>query len=85
VNEKVCEDPKLVKAEDFFFSGLNKPGNTANKLRSNVAQVNVAQIPGLNTLGISLVRIDYAVLGETRHEIRVTSRADHKYDTNNKQ
>ncbi|KAM7523201.1 hypothetical protein LguiA_013103 [Lonicera macranthoides] len=38
VNGKFCKNPKLAKADDFFFSGLN-------------------------TLGISLVRIDYAPNG----------------------
>ncbi|MBA0574101.1 hypothetical protein Golob_001336 [Gossypium lobatum] len=63
VNGKFCADPKLAVAEDFFFSGLNKPGNTSNLVGSNVTTVNVDQIPGLNTLGISLVRIDYAPYG----------------------
>ncbi|XP_058071320.1 putative germin-like protein 2-1 isoform X3 [Magnolia sinica] len=49
--------------DDFFFTGLDKPGNTSNKVGSNVTQVNVAQIAGLNTLGVSLVRIDYAPYG----------------------
>ena len=51
-------------AEDFFFQGLNIPGNTENPLGFNVTTVNVDQIPGLNTLGISLVRIDYAPYGQ---------------------
>ncbi|KAE8707791.1 Germin-like protein subfamily 1 member 14 [Hibiscus syriacus] len=63
VNGKFCKDPKLAVAEDFFFSGLNKPGNTANPVGSNVTMVNVDALPGLNTLGISLVRIDYAPNG----------------------
>ena len=63
VNGKFCKDPKLAVAEDFFFSGLDKPGNTSNLVGSNVTTVNVDQIPGLNTLGISLVRIDYAPYG----------------------
>ncbi|KAG8383960.1 hypothetical protein BUALT_Bualt04G0068200 [Buddleja alternifolia] len=63
VNGKICKDPKMVTADDFFFSGLNKPGNTSNPLRSRVTAVNVNQLPGLNTLGISLVRIDYAPYG----------------------
>lgn len=63
MNGFACKDPRLAKTEDFFFSGLDKPGNTANKLGSNVTQVNVAQIAGLNTLGVSLVRIDYAPYG----------------------
>ncbi|KAL5552388.1 hypothetical protein UlMin_002564 [Ulmus minor] len=63
VNGKFCKDPKLATAEDFFTSGLNIPGNTNNKVGSNVTTVNVDKIPGLNTLGISLVRIDYAPYG----------------------
>ncbi|RWR81873.1 germin-like protein 12-2 [Cinnamomum micranthum f. kanehirae] len=58
VNGCVCKNPKLVKADDFFLLGLDKLGNTMNKVGSNVTQVNVAQIRGLNTIGISLVRID---------------------------
>ncbi|ERN18737.1 putative germin-like protein 2-1 [Amborella trichopoda] len=64
VNGKVCKDPQLAQANDFFFAGLDKPGNTANALGSRVTQVNVAQIAGLNTLGISMVRIDYAPGGQ---------------------
>ena len=63
MNGKFCKDPKLATAEDFFTSGLNIPGNTKNKVGSNVTTVNVDRIPGLNTLGISLVRIDYAPYG----------------------
>ncbi|KAF3943153.1 hypothetical protein CMV_030257 [Castanea mollissima] len=64
VNGKFCKDPKLVKPEDFFFEGLNIPGNTDNKVGSNVTAVNVDTLPGLNTLGISIVRIDFAPYGE---------------------
>ncbi|KAE8699181.1 Germin-like protein subfamily 1 member 13 [Hibiscus syriacus] len=63
VNGKFCKDPKLVTANDFFFSGLDKAGNTSNAVGSRVTPVNVDQISGLNTLGISLVRIDYAPYG----------------------
>ncbi|KAI3957551.1 hypothetical protein MKX01_001910 [Papaver californicum] len=63
VNGMVCKDPKLAEANDFFFPGLHIPGNTSNTQGSKVTPVNVAQIPGLNTLGISLVRIDYAPWG----------------------
>ncbi|PPR95550.1 hypothetical protein GOBAR_AA25121 [Gossypium barbadense] len=63
VNGKFCKDPKLAKAQDFYYSGLNIPRNTSNPVGSTVTPVNVAQIPGLNTLGISLVRIDYAPNG----------------------
>ena len=64
MNGRFCKNPKLVKAEDFFFPGLNIPGNTKNPVGSNVTAVNVFNLPGLNTLGISFVRIDYAPYGE---------------------
>ncbi|XP_062083238.1 germin-like protein subfamily 1 member 17 [Humulus lupulus] len=64
VNGKFCKNPKLVKPEDFFFSGLNMAGDTTNPVGSNVTIVNVDAFPGLNTLGISLVRIDYAPYGQ---------------------
>ncbi|KAL2539287.1 Germin-like protein subfamily 1 member 18 [Abeliophyllum distichum] len=63
VNGHACKDPKLVDANDFFLSGLHLPGNTSNPVGSRVTPANVVQIPGLNTLGISLVRIDYAPWG----------------------
>ncbi|KAF2295666.1 hypothetical protein GH714_033514 [Hevea brasiliensis] len=63
VNGKFCRDPILATANDFSFSGLNIPGNTSNKVGSNVTLVNVDKIPGLNTLGISLARIDFAPYG----------------------
>ncbi|KAF0895763.1 hypothetical protein E2562_014370 [Oryza meyeriana var. granulata] len=63
VNGVACKDGKEVAAEDFFFSGLHMAGNTTNKQGSAVTAVNVAQVPGLNTLGISLARIDYAPSG----------------------
>ncbi|KAL1191010.1 putative germin-like protein subfamily 1 member 12 [Cardamine amara subsp. amara] len=65
VNGKFCKDPKLATADDFFFSGLDKAKNTeSSPVGSNVTTANVDQIPGLNTLGISLVRIDYGVNGQ---------------------
>jgi quercetin dioxygenase-like cupin family protein len=64
VNRKFCKDLEDSKAEDFFFSRLQNPGNTDNPIGSNVTTVNVEKIPGLNTLGISLARIDFAPYGE---------------------
>ncbi|PIN00514.1 hypothetical protein CDL12_26983 [Handroanthus impetiginosus] len=63
VNGKICKNPNQVAAEDFFFNGLNKPGNTSNPLGSKVTLVNVDKLPGLNTLGISLARLDFAPYG----------------------
>jgi quercetin dioxygenase-like cupin family protein len=64
VNGKFCKDLNDSKAEDFFYSGLQKPGKIDDKVGSIVTPVNVVQIPGLNTLGISLARIDYAPYGQ---------------------
>ncbi|XP_044437754.1 putative germin-like protein 2-1 [Triticum aestivum] len=64
VNGFACKDPKTTVVEDFYFSGLHMAGNTSNKQGSIVTAVNVAQIAGLNTLGVSLARIDYAPYGQ---------------------
>ncbi|KAG0487163.1 hypothetical protein HPP92_009258 [Vanilla planifolia] len=63
VNGFVCKNPKQVTAEDFFFAGLRQPGNTANPVGSSVTPAFVGQLPGLNTLGISAARIDFAPYG----------------------
>ena len=63
VNGLACKDPKLAEANDFFFSGLHLAGNTSNAVGSRVTPVTVSQLPGLNTLGISMVRIDYKPWG----------------------
>ncbi|WJX23260.1 hypothetical protein P8452_12483 [Trifolium repens] len=59
----VCKDPKLVEANDFFFSGLHIAGNTSNSVGSKVTPVFASQLPGLNTLGISVARVDLAPWG----------------------
>nr|GME14773.1 putative germin-like protein 2-1 [Ipomoea batatas] len=63
VNGKICKNPMEVDANDFLFQGLNKPENTSNPLGSAVSPVNVNNLPGLNTLGISLARIDFEPYG----------------------
>ncbi|CAI9261215.1 unnamed protein product [Lactuca saligna] len=55
VNGVTCKNPMQVQAEDFFFSGLHLRGNTSNQLGSKVTPVFATQLPGLNTLGISMV------------------------------
>lgn len=49
-----------VTEDDFYFKGLANPGNTDNTYGSVVTGANVEKVPGLNTLGVSLSRIDYA-------------------------
>ncbi|KAJ9163195.1 hypothetical protein P3X46_022893 [Hevea brasiliensis] len=63
VNGASCKDPKQVQAGDFLFTGLHLPGNTSNPAGSKATLVTAAQLPGLNTLGVSMVRIDYAPWG----------------------
>ncbi|KDP34917.1 hypothetical protein JCGZ_09205 [Jatropha curcas] len=63
VNGFPCKDPKQVQANDFFFTGLHLPTNTSNPsgLGSNI--ITATRLPGLNTLGISLARVDFAPSG----------------------
>ncbi|KAK6150868.1 hypothetical protein DH2020_015800 [Rehmannia glutinosa] len=63
VNGHICKDPKTVTADDFSYSGLNKPGNITSPVGTKINLVFVDELPGLNTLGISMVRIDYAPHG----------------------
>ncbi|CAA0833873.1 Germin-like protein subfamily 1 member 18 [Striga hermonthica] len=63
VNGKICKDPNTVTSDDFYFSGLNKAGNITSPFGTKVTIVFVNQLPGLNTLGISMVRIDFAPAG----------------------
>lgn len=60
VNGFVCKDSANVTADEFFFGGLASPGVINNSVGSIVTLANVDKIPGLNTLGVSLARIDYA-------------------------
>nr|KAJ0187551.1 hypothetical protein LSAT_V11C900496510 [Lactuca sativa] len=63
VNGLVCKESRLVQADDFFYRGLQLMGNTSNAAGSAVTPVTVAELPGLNTLGISMARIDFAPQG----------------------
>ncbi|KAA8545331.1 hypothetical protein F0562_020115 [Nyssa sinensis] len=58
VNGFACKEN--ISSADFFFDGLAKAGLTNNSMGSLVTAANVQKIPGLNTLGVSLSRIDYA-------------------------
>ncbi|KAK7284475.1 hypothetical protein RJT34_19221 [Clitoria ternatea] len=60
VNGFTCKDATKVNASDFFSNILAKPGATNTTFGSLVTGANVEKIPGLNTLGVSLSRIDYA-------------------------
>ncbi|KAI4297017.1 hypothetical protein L6164_036929 [Bauhinia variegata] len=62
VNGNFCKDPKLASANDFFFHGL-KEANTSNRFGSTATLLTVNDIPGINTLGTTIARIDYAPRG----------------------
>ncbi|XP_030468437.2 putative germin-like protein 2-2, partial [Syzygium oleosum] len=63
VNGLPCLDAKLVQASHFSLSGLNLASNVSNPLGFGFILATVDQIPGLNTLGISMARADYAPSG----------------------
>ncbi|KAL2920742.1 Germin-like protein subfamily 2 member 2 [Bienertia sinuspersici] len=63
VNGFPCKNMTKVTAEDFFFTGISKSGDTDNLLGSKVTGANVLNIPGLNTLGVSMARVDFAPYG----------------------
>lgn len=60
VNGFPCKPVSNTTADDFFFDGLSKQGNTSNVFRGKVTTANVLAFPGLNTLGISMNRVDLA-------------------------
>ncbi|KAD4982029.1 hypothetical protein E3N88_18700 [Mikania micrantha] len=63
VNGITCKNPSWVQANDIYYSGMHIRGNTSNAMGSSVTLAFVFQIPGLNTLGISLARLDFAPWG----------------------
>ncbi|XP_049397860.1 germin-like protein subfamily 1 member 13 isoform X3 [Solanum stenotomum] len=58
VNGKICKDPKFATPNDFFASGLNVSGTAVPGSGAAAKFLTVDNIPGLNTLGISIGRID---------------------------
>ncbi len=60
VNGLVCKNPALVNGTDFKSTLLATPGNTNNPLGSKVTPAAAGQFPGINTLGISMARLDFA-------------------------
>ncbi|KAH0461402.1 hypothetical protein IEQ34_008977 [Dendrobium chrysotoxum] len=55
-----CKSSSEVDETDFFFSGLAAPASTANAMGTAATPADVRQIPGLNTLSISMSRYDFA-------------------------
>jgi hypothetical protein len=63
VNGFPCKLASKVTSSDFFFDGLSKEGDTTNIFDLNVTVGNVLAFPGLNTLGMSMNRVDFAIGG----------------------
>lgn len=61
VNGFVCKNPKLVTANDFFLKIWPVAPNAQG---SAVTPISVTELPGLNTLGISMARIDFLPGGQ---------------------
>ncbi|KAF0927567.1 hypothetical protein E2562_034369 [Oryza meyeriana var. granulata] len=59
VNGFACKTTAVTE-DDFYFKGIAATGNTNNTYGSVVTGANVEKVPGLNTLGVSMSRIDYA-------------------------
>ncbi|KAK3438737.1 hypothetical protein EUGRSUZ_C03535 [Eucalyptus grandis] len=55
-----CKKVSAVTVNDFVFSGLGVAGNTSNLIKAAATPAFVTQFPGLNGLGLSLVRLDMA-------------------------
>ncbi|KAK4763693.1 hypothetical protein SAY87_013131 [Trapa incisa] len=63
MNEIPCINPASATASHFATSALSKPGNTGNRFGFNVTLANTANLPGLNTMGLTLARVDIAPQG----------------------
>ncbi|KAJ4830942.1 hypothetical protein Tsubulata_019834 [Turnera subulata] len=61
MNGAPCINPTRATASHFTTSALSKPGNTdANIFGFNVTLANIANLPGLNTMGLTMARVDLA-------------------------
>ena len=60
VNGFPCKPAAQVTVWDFWSSLLTKPGNTNNIYKFAVTPAFVQEFPGLNTQGLSAVRLDFA-------------------------
>ncbi|CAM0885136.1 unnamed protein product [Alopecurus aequalis] len=68
LNGYPCKREVNVTADDFFFGGLAKAADVyagGNPMGSVVTMADVEKLPGLNTLGVSMARTDYAAWGGT--------------------
>ncbi|XP_048495306.1 putative germin-like protein 2-1 [Beta vulgaris subsp. vulgaris] len=62
-NGKFCKDPKYVTINDFLYKGFNIPGDTNNTQGANATLVDINLCPAVNTLGVSIARVDFGPFG----------------------
>ncbi|KAI3995387.1 hypothetical protein MKX01_040503 [Papaver californicum] len=60
INGYPCKPESQVTSDDFFFSGLMTGASTANPEGFGIRLAVAATFPGLNTQGLTVVRIDLA-------------------------
>nr|XP_043613182.1 germin-like protein subfamily 1 member 1 [Erigeron canadensis] len=61
VNGAPCINPANAAPSHFTTTALSKPGNTAaNPLGFNVTLTNIRNLAGMNTLGLTMARVDIA-------------------------
>lgn len=59
-NGLLCKPSALVQAEDFVYRGLRQRGNSSGGSTGIARKVaSVREFPGLNTQGMSIVRVDF--------------------------
>ncbi|XP_020869588.1 germin-like protein subfamily 1 member 1 [Arabidopsis lyrata subsp. lyrata] len=64
LNGVLCKDPTEATVSDFTTSALSRPGNTQTKpLMTNVTVTTTANLPGLNTMGLTMARLDFGGSG----------------------
>jgi quercetin dioxygenase-like cupin family protein len=65
VNGFPCKREANVTADDFFFGGLAAAADvySGNPMGSAATAADVSVLPGLNTLGVSMARTDFAPSG----------------------
>ncbi|KAF2620978.1 hypothetical protein F2Q68_00042570 [Brassica cretica] len=64
LNGNLCKDPTKVTVSDFTTSALSKPGDTrANPFMTNVTLTTTTNLPGLNTMGLTMGRLDFGASG----------------------
>ncbi|KAL9270971.1 Germin-like protein [Drosera capensis] len=59
MNGPSCIDPELASPSHFATSALSKPGNTSQSpFGFNIILTNISNLPGLNTQGLTMARLD---------------------------